>query len=913
MLFKSTLRTIKKSLGRYFAILAIIALGVGFFAGLRVTEATMLKTADGYIGEKNLYDFRLISTLGLTEDDVEEFAKLDGIDVARGSVSADLIIKQNDGSDAVLHAHTLLDGINGLEVLHGRLPEKDNECVLDSRYRGEDAIGTKLTLSDNNSEETFDTFTYDEYTVVGIVDASEYINFQRGTTALSGGTVAGYTYLPRGGFDTDYYTEIFLSIPTDAEMYSEEYETAVDNIRASVEALLAERADIRFDIIYNDAKAELDDAQATLDEKKQELADAKTELDNAKSDLDKGWAALNEIKNSPMFALPEVQAQVAAQESVLQEAESKYADGLAEYNENKATADEKFAKAEKEIADGYADLAVLEKPTVYTLDRSSNFGYTGFENDIQIVSGVAKVFPIFFFLVAALVCITTMTRMVSEQRTQNGVLKALGYSSFAIASQYLIYAGSASIFGCIIGFLIGSKFLPLILWEVYHIMYTIARPAAFVFDVGLLVLCTVLYLVCSLGVTYGVCRKDLRESAAQLMRPKSPSAGKRIFLERIGFIWRPMKFLHKVSVRNILRYKKRMFMMIVGIGGCMALLLTGFGIRDTIQPIVEYQYGEINLHDASVSFLHEPNEEEKATFEDGIGDFAESSVLLHTGNLTLTAGDNSADVTVLAYRDSLEKYVDLHSGDEKVAFPEKNQAVINFRLAEQYNISVGDTIKLRDGDYREATVTVSGIFDNYIYDYIYLSEETYEDGFGYVPEMNTAYLTFAEGKDHHEAGAELLSMDNVASVSLVEDMRESVGNMLETLNYIVLIVLVCAGALAFIVLYNLTNITITERTREIATLKVLGFYRGEQNSYVFRENIILSVIGTICGIPLGIALLHYTMGQIQIDNFYFGCRLSGLSYLWCFLITLLFTIIVDFALTAKLKKINMAEAMKAIE
>ena len=909
MLFKSTLRTIKKSLGRYFAILAIIALGVGFFAGLRVTEATMLKTADGYIGEKNLYDFRLISTLGLTEEDVEEFAKLDGIDVARGSVSADLIVKQKDGSDAVLHAHTLLDGINGLEVLHGRLPEKDNECVLDSRYRGEDAIGTKLTLSDNNSEKTFDTFTYDEYTVVGIVDASEYINFQRGTTALSGGTVAGYTYLPRGGFDTDYYTEIFLSIPTDAEMYSEEYETAVDNVRASVEALLTERADIRFESIYNDAKAELDDAQATLDKKKQELADAKTQLDSTRAELDAGWTQLEEAKKHPMAQNPAMQEMIAEKEAELQDYEAEYSEALASYEEGS----EEIAKAEAEIADGYADLAALEKPTVYTLDRSSNFGYTGFENDIQIVSGVAKVFPIFFFLVAALVCITTMTRMVSEQRTQNGVLKALGYSSFAIASQYLIYAGSASIFGCIIGFLIGSKFLPLILWEVYHIMYTIARPAAFVFDVGLLVLCTVLYLVCSLGVTYGVCRKDLRESAAQLMRPKSPSAGKRIFLERIGFIWRPMKFLHKVSVRNILRYKKRMFMMIVGIGGCMALLLTGFGIRDTIQPIVEYQYGEINLHDASVSFLHEPNEEEKATFEDGIGDFAESSVLLHTGNLTLTAGDKSADITVLAYRDALDAFIDIHKDDEKIAWPEKNQAVINFRLADQYNISVGDTIKLRDGDYREATVTVSGIFDNYIYDYIYLSEETYEDGFGYAPEMNTAYLTFAEGKDHHEAGAELLSMDNVASVSLVEDMRESVGNMLETLNYIVLIVLVCAGALAFIVLYNLTNITITERTREIATLKVLGFYRGEQNSYVFRENIILSVIGAICGIPLGIALLHYTMGQIQIDNFYFGCRLSGLSYLWCFLITLLFTVIVDFALTAKLKKINMAEAMKAIE
>ena len=913
MLLKSTLRTIKKSLGRFLAILSIIALGVGFFAGLRVTEKTMLKTADGYISELNLYDFRLISTLGLTDEDVDAFAELDGIDVAKGSVSADLIVKQQDGSDAVLHAHTLLDGINGLDVLHGRLPKTDNECVLDSRYANESAIGTSLALSENNSEDTLNTFAYDEYTVVGIVDSSEYINFQRGTTALSGGTVAGFVYLPIGSFTTDYYTEIFLSIPTDAEMYSEEYKAALDKVRASVEELLTERGDIRFVHIYNEAKSELDEASADLNEKKQELADAKTELDKSRSELDDAWTALNETKNSPAAALPEVQAQIALQEAALQEAERKYDEGLAEYEANKAKADEEFAKAETEIANGYAELASLEKPTLYTLDRNANFGYAGFENDIKIVSGVAKVFPIFFFLVAALVCITTMTRMVSEQRTQNGVLKALGYSGFAISSQYLIYAGSASVLGCVIGFLLGSKFLPLILWEVYHIMYTVARPAVFVFDWVLFILCTLLYLACSLGVTYSVCRKDLRESAAQLMRPKAPSAGKRIFLERIGFIWRPMKFLHKVSVRNILRYKKRMFMMIVGIGGCMALLITGFGIRDSIQPIVEYQYGEINLYDASVSFLHEPSADEKNKFESDSKNFTDSSVLLHTGNLTLTSGDKSADVTVLAYRDPIDSFIDIHKGDEKLPWPTKGEAVINYRIADAYNISVGDTVKLRDENFNEMMVTISGIFDNYIYDYIYVSEETYAEGFGYTPEMNTAYLSFADGKDHHEAGAELLSMDNIASVSLVCDMRESVGNMLETLNYIVLIVLVCAGALAFIVLYNLTNITITERTREIATLKVLGFYRGEQNSYVFRENIILSMIGAICGIPLGIALLHYTMGQIQIDNFYFGCRLSGLSYLWAFLLTILFTVIVDLALTSKLKKINMAEAMKAIE
>ncbi len=354
MLFKSTLRTVKKSLGRYLAILAIIALGVGFFAGLRVSEKTMLKTADGYIFEKNLYDFRLVSTLGFAEDDVEAFSDLEGVDVARGSVSADLIVKREDGSDAVLHAHTLLDRINGVEVLHGRLPSRDDECVLDSRYAGADAIGTKMVLSENNSDETLDTFTYDEYTVVGIIDASEYINFQRGTTALSGGTVLGFAYIPEGGFNTDYYTEIFLSIPTDAEMYSKEYEAAVDRVRPLAEALLKERADIRFDFIYN----------------------------NTKAMLYAGRAELEAARKHPSAAIPEIKEFLDAKEA--------------------------------ELSEGYANLAALERPTVYTLDRNANFGYVGFENDIKIVSGIARVFPIFFFLVAALVCITTMTRMVSE-------------------------------------------------------------------------------------------------------------------------------------------------------------------------------------------------------------------------------------------------------------------------------------------------------------------------------------------------------------------------------------------------------------------------------------------------------------------------------------------------------------------
>ena len=959
MLKRTILRTIKKTMGRYVAILAIIALGVGFLIGLRVTEDAMRKTADKYLGDLQLYDYRLISTLGLVEEDVEAFQKLEGIETAVGSVSADVIVKKNDGADAVLHAHTLLDGLNGLDVREGRLPQKADECVLDAHNFPNYKPGSTIRLSDINSEETFDSFAYDEYTVVGLVDSPEYMNFNRGTTALTGGKVTGYIYLLPDGFTTDYHTEIYLKLSGTHEIYSDEYETALDTVRTSVETLLEERAEIRFRGIYEEAEAEIDDAAETLKEKKAELADAQKEvdegwntyrtkrdealktledskkkLDDARTKLDEAKKSLKEAKESPYAALPEIQENLRMQEAVLQQSEADYEKNKAAYEQAVTDAEKEFceaeqelqdalkkiddakpemAEAEEEIQEAREKLEELEKPTVYALDRSSNFGYMSFQNDISIVSGVAKVFPIFFFLVAALVCITTMTRMVSEQRTQNGVLKALGYSNFAVASQYLFYAGSASVLGCFIGFFLGSRFMPLALWEVYQIMYTIARPVTFVLDWVQFAVCTMLYLVCVLGVTYLVCHKDLKESAAGLMRPEAPSAGKRIFLEYMGFLWKRMKFLHKVSARNILRYKKRMFMMIIGIGGCMALLLTGFGIRDSIQPILEYQYGEISCYDATVSFRNELTEGGIEQFKDSVKGFASDSVFVHTESMDAIMEAAEKSVDIVAYDEDMSEFIKLHRGKTDIAWPGSGEAVINYGVAQKLNLKVGDELRLRDKEYKEMTVTVTGIYDNYIGDIVYLSEETYLEGFGIQPSANTAYLVFADDMDAHNAGAEILNIENVASLSLVADMKTRVGDMLSSLDYIVLIVLVCAGALAFIVLYNLTNITITERTREIATLKVLGFHRGEQNAYVFRENIILTIISAICGIPFGIALLQYTMSQIKIDGMYFGCRLNITSCILSLVITLFFTVAVDLAMTSKTRRINMAEAMKAIE
>ena len=1131
----SVLREIKRTLGRYLAIFAIIALGVGFFAGLRVSTDAMLKTAGDYLRETKLYDFRLISTLGLLEEDVAAFAGLDGVEAAVGSVTADVLCVRG-GGDVVLRAHMLTGDMNRVDLLAGRMPQAGNECLLDASFAGENRIGSELTLSAENTEKTLDVFAYDAYTVVGIVHSPHYVNFERGTTALGQGSLSGFFFLPAEGFDTEVFTEIFLSLGEHGDLFTDEYNAAVDDMEPEVSALLEARAAERYDSLEADALSQIADAQAELDEGREayrsERADAQRELDDAlealndaRAELDDGWAQLAdgkdelqkqkldaetrladarrkldegraeleqgraeldvrreeaeqgfadaaaeldeaagrlaegeaqleqcrslyaagealtlginaglgrqyatpnalvadlasgtdallaaaadralesygftaasfcetwaqaeaqlgaplsgetlaalaaglddartrydegdaqleqtreeaeasfaeaeaqlteaeaqldagetayiESRNAAYAAIAEAEQELSDAEQTLADGEADYSDGLREYEDARAEAERSFAEAEETLADGQRELdeareklGELEKPSTYVLDRSANVGCATLENDMGIVRGVSRVFPLFFFLVAALVCVTTMTRMVDEQRTQNGVLKALGYGGGSIVGQYLSYAGSASALGCVSGFLLGSRFLPMALWRVYQIMYSIDRPVAFVLDWKLFAACTALFLLCSMGATWLVCRRDLKESAAELIRPKAPAAGKRILIERATWLWKRVGFLHKVSIRNILRYKKRMVMMILGVGGCTALLLTGFGIRDSIRHIVDYQYDEIEQYDCAVSFRKALSGEEAEAFRsEHAGDLADA-VFLHVSAMDLSAKGKTLRVNTVAFEEDLDAFIDLHRGEEKLAWPGPGETVVDYRLAAEVGLSVGDTVTIRDPELREMTLTVSGIFDNYIYDYAFIRADTFRAQWGTEPEIKTAYLNLAEGAEGHAVAASILNDGNVTGVSVLNDMRERIGNMLSSMDYIVLIVLVCAGALAFIVLYNLTNITINERRREIATLKVLGFFPNETTAYVFRENMILTLLSALVGLPMGYALLRYVMGQIRISTFYFGCRAEPLSYVLSVALTFVFAATVAFLLYFKLEKIDMADSLKAIE
>lgn len=689
------------------------------------------------------------------------------------------------------------------------------------------------------------------------------------------------------------------------------------------------------------AERELDDAKKDLEKAKTELADARAELDDgwkqlkdARAELDDGWEKYNDgvqeladAREELAESIAEAEAELADARGELADAERKIRDGWDDYYEGKADAEreladaraelddgrKKLADAEAELADAREELAELVCPEVYVLGRGTNIGYVCFESDADIIFGISKVFPLFFFLVAALVCITTMTRAVDEQRTQIGVLKALGFSSGSIMGRYMLYSGSAALIGCTLGFFAGSYVIPVVIWKTYQIMYSLGDVTPY-FNLTLGAVSTLAYLAVSSAATYLACRHELLGAPAELLRPKPPKSGRRVFLEHVTFIWRRLSFLYKVSIRNIFRYRQRLFMMVLGIGGCTALLLTGYGIKNSIKDVVGFQYGEISLYEYTISFSDAQDGASIAELEKNFaGELTDIELVCDLSMDVDVNGRTKLSHVIAPTRGQLEGLVDLHFDGQPVPWPETGEAVICVNLAETFGLKTGDTITLRDEEMNTLTLTVSGIFENYVYNYIYVSMDTLIEQWKGESELKTVLANPAQGCNVSATAAKILDYDGVSAVSSAQEMRERIGGMMSSLDYIVWLIVLCSGTLAFIVLYNLTNININERIREIATIKVIGFYRNESSSYVFRENMMLTVLGALAGLPAGVLLHKYIISHVRVDMMYFKARIFPVSYLYAFGFTLLFAVIVDIFMYFRLERINMAEALKSIE
>lgn len=1063
MMKRNTFREIKKSFGRYFAILAIVALGVAFFSGLKITQSVMVHSADVYLKDLQFYDYRLVSTLGFTEENVEALAEKEDVRAAEGAISAEVLYKDAGENERVIKMHSITEKVNKLKLVAGEMPQSADECVVDSVLFSEDAIGSKLVLSENNTTDDLDKFAYKEYTITGLVQSPCYIQFERGNASIGNGRISGFAYILKDGFAVDYDTEIYIKFDEDYDIYSDEYDSYMDAKEADWEAYTKEQAEIRYDKMVKDAQDELDEKKEELEEKR---AEAETELESAKQQLTDGETEISDGKNQIASAKTELSAkaselqsgkdalsskaaelesasqQISGQESALaakkaeyeqglnaylaakqqvadkrssletakaqltedtpgyeemlaqieagltevagaeaelntknaeleaaagqlssaesqlaaakqqiedgknalaaaeaeltdgenqlaaakeqieekedqlEAAETELADGLLQYQENQSKFDEQMQDADDQIADAQSKIDEIEKPETYVLDRNTNVGYVCLKNDSGVVKGIANVFPVFFFLVAALICMTTMNRMVEEQRTQIGVLKALGFSEGKIMGKYLFYSGSAAISGTLIGYVLGIHFFPLVITTAYGIVYKMGG-IYYVSDLPLALVSLTVAVLCSVGTTWLSCHKELKEVAADLMRPKAPKAGKRVFLEHVPFIWKRLKFLQKVSVRNIVRYKKRFFMMVIGISGCTALLVMGFGVRDSVVAVADQQYEEIQLYDIGVTLKDGkvPGEADLKSLdsvlekENAAGMYAMEKTI----DLVTDKGTKSIHMVAVENPDEVGDFISLHTKkQEPIAYPKEGEAVLSKKVAETYAVKKDDTILLRDSDNNEMSLKVTGICENHIYNYVYIAPESYEKQIGDLVFKNV-YVSLPDEADIHEVSAALMKADGVTAVTVNSDMLNRISQMMSCMNYIVIVIIICAGALAFIVLYNLNNINITERVREIATIKVLGFYPKETASYVFRENMVLTAIGCGLGLILGKWFHRFVMGEIQIDMVSFNVQINAVSYLFSVLLTMGFAWIVNCMMTGKLERINMAESLKSID
>ena len=654
----------------------------------------------------------------------------------------------------------------------------------------------------------------------------------------------------------------------------------------------------------------------------EELRTAKEQLDKAADELSSAKLWLNVEKENGQKQLDEAAAELKKAYKKLKDSEQElsdgwkeYNDGLAEYEEAKAKAEKEISDAKQEILDAEKEVAKLKKPTWYVFTRKDNPGFSTYESDAYRIESVCKIFPVFFFLVAILVCLTTMTRMVEEERTQIGTLKALGYSKAAIASKFIVYSALASLSGAVVGIAAGSVVFPTVIYSAYEMIYKTPslklEPMPFIW--AAVTLCA---LVCTTAAALMACMAELRSNPASLMRPKAPKAGKRVLLEKIPFIWKRLSFTKKVTVRNLFRYKKRIFMTILGIAGCTALTMAGFGIYSSISVILDKQYSEIFNYDLIVALDSDSGEYtleqvDKALEED---ENARENIEVYMKSLSY---EGIGDTSLMVPKDT-ERFAeivtvkDMNTG-ERYKLTDDG-VIITERFAELSGLSAGDEFTFTCGG-EKMTAKITAVAENYTLHFVYMTEGLYEKLCGVKPAYNTYFTVMNDTGEEaqKELGEKLMAMEGVQALSFVKDTCESFGNTVKNLNYVVVLIIVSAAALAFVVLYNLTNINITERIREIATIKVLGFYDGEVSSYVFRENILLTLIGDAVGLVAGIWLHKFVIQVAQTDSVMFGRNLP----LWCFaaafVMTVIFALMVDFIMHFRLKKISMVESLKSVE
>lgn len=1055
-LTKDFLVEIRKSMGRFLSIFFIVALGVSLFVGISATEPDMVLSGDRYADEHKLMDIKVVSTYGLTEEDLEAIGRLPSIEDAVGSYSADVLCESEDNMK-VLHVMSELEDMNLVTVTEGRLPKEADECLVDDAFLAgsEYEIGDTLELVSGTDTELTDTLESTKLKIVGTGNTSLYFSFDRGSSTIGNGTVSGFLIVPPEAFALDVYTEIFAKVEgaEDVLAFTEEYDELIDEALEHIELIQNVRCEVRKDSLAHEAQLQIDDARNELNEKKKEaeeeiqenedklnaaelemnlgkiqmemgkaqiesgkaqIESGKAQIESGKAELEAGKAELEEYKKiyqQAMDALTEEKAgleqQITEWEDILngygeEQQEEKEAalsaiqtlkDGIADLDEQfsgltsefeaefeagekqikeaesllkekeaeLAAAEKELIAAEKElkksesqlksgekeikdgkeqledakeemesqIADGEEELAEAEKeiedielPIWYIFDRSSIPEYTGYGDNAARIAALSIVFPSIFFLVAALISLTTMTRMVEEQRVQIGTLKALGYSNWAIIKKYLYYALSATLGGSVLGVLLGEKLFPYIIIAAYKMtVYTNLPHIYLPYQWGYAIAATIVAVMCTVGAAVMACYKELMAQPAVLMRPEAPKIGKRTFIERIPFLWKHFNFSWKSSLRNLFRYKKRFFMTLFGIGGCMGLLMVGFGLRDSITSIADHQYGELQLYDNSIFISDSIEEDERLELERYLSNHNQIEIYMDASmtSITVEQDDEKVDayLTVIEDLNHVEEFFTYRDRRSKKGYELSDEGIIlTEKAASLIGAKAGDTILLSEDGRNEKKVEVMEVCENYAGHYVYMTSGLYEELYEEEPFYNNILVKAKDGvsdKELEKIGEEILKYEDILNVQYTKNLSSSLNDMLVALDSVMIVLIAVAGMLSFVVLYNLNNINITERRRELATLKVLGFFDMEVANYVYRENVLLTLLGVVVGCFIGRFLHYFTIVTVEVDMAMFGREVSLFSYGMCALFTIGFSICVNWIMYFKLKKIDMVESLKSVE
>ena len=829
---KNLLREIKRTFTKFLSIFAICALGVAFFAGIRATSPDMKEAGDRLYNTYNLSDISVISTSGLTADNIRDLESIEGIRAVRASLFVDAMARGTGEKEKNLRLYSMLIKLkseyvplidlipdygidtspeyemNGVEIVSGRMPLNDTETALDYTLEGSlvKQLGDEITLTTSGGTVTL--------RVVGFIRSPMYISmFERGTSSIGNGTSDGFAYasgnaisslgtkLPVMSLLNTYYTraDIVISGKEGLSAYSDEYEALVN-----------------------------------------------------------------------------------------------------------------------EVTDRIEDYASTQSGTWYIQDRSGNPGYSDYSENTDRIAAVGDVFPLIFFIVAALVCLTTMTRMVEEQRIEMGTMKALGYGGWQIAMKYAVYAMSACISGGVVGAIIGFKLFPYVIMKAYSIMYYLGKlETPYRADIAFMAIAAM--AACTAAATFSACYASLKEVPATLMRPKAPKAGRRVLLERIPFIWKKLSFTSKVTVRNLFRYKKRFFMSVIGIAGSGALLVTAFGLNDSIFGIIEKQFGDIWQMDVQ-AYVYEAMP--LADMQELLGknpandDFDSVMFCLDSQMECKNGGRSQNGVHLLGVEsaESMAGRINLHNGGAPVTLDDSG-VVVTAKLAETLSIKAGDEINMRTGG-EDHLMRVIGVADNYVYHYVYITAAYYETVFGKAMQYNGLMGNLKDGLTDETMDAmstQLLSDSRMYTVRTIESIYASVWDSLSILNYVVLVLILGSGMLTFVVMLNLTNINIGERMRELATLRVLGFYDKEMYAYIFRENNALSVIGAFVGLLFGKIMHLFVIRTCEVDMVMFVRSAKPLSYVYAFALTIAFSLIVNLLMRPKVRAIDMVESLKSAE